>query len=108
MLQLERQYVNLPHAHARTTGNWDHALDHGERGITSVRNLVRVISHPRHAPSLCPLCDIKELTTPLPIHVLKKHTIITIMIIKTTQTAPILLPSPILFSLLAPTAIIGH
>ena len=53
---------------------WDHALDHGERGITSVRNLVRVISHPRHAPSLCPLSDVKELTTPLPIHVLKNHT----------------------------------
>ena len=53
---------------------WDHALEYGRKGITSVRNLVRVISHPSHAPSPYPLCDINELTAPLAVHVLENHT----------------------------------
>ena len=37
---------------------WDLALDHGVACISSLRKLVQVISHPKHAPSPCPVCDI--------------------------------------------------
>ena len=53
---------------------WDHALDHGETCISSLRNLVRIISHPTHALSPCPLCDIDELSSSLPIHIIETHT----------------------------------
>ena len=53
---------------------WDHALDHGEACITSLRNLVRVVSYPKHAISSCPLCEASELDVPLPGHIIEKHT----------------------------------
>ena len=53
---------------------WDHALDHGEACITSLRNLVRVVSYPKHAISSCPLCEVSELDVPLPGHIIEKHT----------------------------------
>ena len=40
---------------------WDQALDYGPSVIKSLKNLVRVIAYPNHAPSICPLCDIAEL-----------------------------------------------
>ena len=52
---------------------WDHVLDHGEACITSLKNLVRIVSYPRHTASPCPLCEGAELSIPLPIHIMEKH-----------------------------------
>ena len=52
---------------------WDHALDHGEACITSLRNLVRVVSYPKHAISSCPLCEASELDVPLPGHIIERE-----------------------------------
>ena len=52
---------------------WDHALDHVEACITSLRNLVRIVSYPKHAISPCPLCEATELDVPLPAHIVGKH-----------------------------------
>ena len=49
----------------------DLALDHGVACISSLRNLVWVIRHPKHAPSPCPICDTR---VSLPQHVMEKHT----------------------------------
>ena len=55
---------------------WDHALDHGEACITSLRNLVRVVSYPKHAISSCPLCEASELDVPLPGHIIDIITVV--------------------------------
>ena len=52
---------------------WDHVLDHGEACVTSLKNLVRVMSHPLHASRPCPLCEITELKESLPVHVINEH-----------------------------------
>ena len=41
----------------RWTKLWDLALDHGIACISSLRKLVRIINHPKHAPSPCPICQ---------------------------------------------------
>ena len=53
---------------------WDLALDHDVACISSLRNLARVISHPKHAPSPCPTCDSTELRVSLLQSVMEKHT----------------------------------
>ena len=52
---------------------WDHVLDHGETCVTSLKNLVRVMSHPLYASHPCPLCEITELKESLPVHVINEH-----------------------------------
>ena len=53
---------------------WDLALDHGPSVIKGIKNLVRVMTYPDHATSMCPLCDITKLDQALPEHVISKHT----------------------------------
>ena len=52
---------------------WDLPLDHGVACISSLWNLVRVISHPKHASSPCPICDSTELRVSLLQSVMEKH-----------------------------------
>ena len=48
--------------------------DQGEACVTSLKNLVRVMSHPLHAIHPCSLCEITELKEILPVNVINEHT----------------------------------
>ena len=79
--------VTLPHiisrAHARARTHtlvgwkklWDHTLDHGEPCIMSLKNLVTIVTYPKYASNICPLCEVAELNESLPDHIIGQHTI---------------------------------
>ena len=52
---------------------WDHSLDHGKTGVTSLKNLVRILTYPKHATRQCPLCEGDEFDSLLE-HVVSHHT----------------------------------
>ena len=40
---------------------WDHSLEQGKTCVTSLVNLVRILTYPNHAAKKCPLCEDDEL-----------------------------------------------
>ena len=79
LLQIEKasqQYTDICSKLATSTGwrrLWDHSLDHGRTCVTSLKNLVRILTYPKHATRQCPLCEGIEFDSLLE-HVMSDHT----------------------------------
>ena len=52
---------------------WDHSLDHGKICVTSLMNLVRILSYPKHATKPCPLCECDSEMESLVKHTMSRH-----------------------------------
>ena len=53
--------------------NWDCVLDYGPDTIKSVKHFLRIIPYPHYASHKFPLCEVLELESPLPAHILNNH-----------------------------------